>query len=96
VIVFNEDLEMTRPAADPEFLARLAAAGGGGEALRIEELPNFLNRLAEQPADRGKPRQTLRPDWQTRGRSPFLGIFFVVFCAVVCGEWGLRRWWGLV
>ena len=96
VIVYDEDLEMARPAADPEFLARLATAGGGGEALRVEDLGNFLNRLAEQPLDRGKPKQTLRPDWQTRGRSPFLGIYFVVFCVVVCAEWALRRWWGLV
>jgi hypothetical protein len=96
VIVYDEDLEMTRPAADPEFLSRLAAAGGGGEALRVQHLADFLNRLAEQPLERGKPRQVLRPDWQTRGRSPFLGIFFVVFCVVVCVEWGLRRWWGMV
>jgi uncharacterized membrane protein len=96
VIVYDEDLEMSRPAADPEFLARLAAAGGGGESLRIEQLAGFLSRLAEQPLDRGKPKQTLRPDWQTRGKSPFLAIFFVVFCVVVCVEWALRRWWGLV
>ncbi len=96
VIVYDEDLEMTRPAADPDFLARLAGAGGGGEALRVEQLPDFLNRLAEQPLERGKPRQVLRPDWQTRGRSPFLGVYFVVFCVVVGAEWALRRWWGLV
>jgi hypothetical protein len=96
VIVYDEDVEMARPAANPEFLAQLAAAGGGGEALRVERLPEFLSRLAEQPLDRGKPKLILRPDWQTRGRSPFLGVYFVVFCVVVGAEWALRRWWGLV
>jgi uncharacterized membrane protein len=96
VIVYDEDLEMTRRAADPEFLTRLAVAGGGGESLRVEQFADFLNRLTEQPLDRGRLKQTLRPDWQTRGRSPFLVIYFVVFCVVVCAEWALRRWWGLV
>src|SRR5262249_27125363 len=48
VIVYDEDTELTRPAADPEFLKKLTAASGG-EALRVEQLPDFLNRLAERP-----------------------------------------------
>jgi uncharacterized membrane protein len=95
VIVFDEDVEMLRPAADPEFLKKLSAAGGG-EALRVEQLPDFLNRLAEQRADQGKPKLLVRPDWRTTGRSGFLAAFFVIFCALVSAEWGLRRWWGMV
>jgi hypothetical protein len=95
VIVYDEDVELSRPAADPEFLAKLSAAGGGGEALRVEQLPDFLNRLAEKPLERGRERQHLRPDWQARGTSPFLWLFFLTFCVVVSLEWGLRRWWGL-
>jgi hypothetical protein len=86
---------MLRPAADPEFLKKLSAAGGG-EALRAEQLPDFLNRLAEQRADQGKPKLLVRPDWRTTGRSGFLAAFFVIFCALVSAEWGLRRWWGMV
>jgi uncharacterized membrane protein len=96
VIVYDEDLEMTRPAADPEFLKKLATAGGNGQSLRVEQLGEFLHGLAERPVVAGKPKLLLRPDWRTTGRSPFLGLFFVAFCAVVCLEWGLRRWWGLV
>jgi uncharacterized membrane protein len=95
VIVYDEDVEMLRPAADPEFLRKLSAAGGG-ESLRVEQLPDFLNRLAEQPIGRDKPRLLLRPDWRGTGRSPFFVAFFVAFCVVVSAEWGLRRWWGMV
>jgi hypothetical protein len=95
VIVYDEDVEMLRPASDPEFLKKLSAAGGG-EALRVEQLADFLNRLAEHRADVGKPRLLLRPDWRSTARSGFLAAFFVFFCLLVSAEWGLRRWWGLV
>ena len=95
VIVYDEDIEMTRPAADPEFMRKLATAGGG-EALTIEQLPEFLNRLAEQPLDPGKQKMDLRPDWRSTERSGFLIAFFVAFVAVVGLEWALRRWWGMV
>jgi uncharacterized membrane protein len=95
VIVYDEDIEMTRPAADPEFMRKLATAGGG-EALTIEQLPEFLNRLAEQPLDPGKQKMDLRPDWRSTARSGFLIGFFVAFVAVVGLEWALRRWWGMV
>jgi uncharacterized membrane protein len=95
VIVYDEDVEMLHPAADLEFLKKLASAGGG-EALRVEQLPDFLNRLAEQPLDRGKPKLLVRPDWRSTGRSGFLVAFFVAFCVLVSMEWGLRRWWGMV
>jgi uncharacterized membrane protein len=95
VIVYDQDLETMHPAADPEFLKRLAAAGGG-EALRVEQLPNFLNRLAERAADQGRPKLRLRPDWRSTAPSGFLVAFFLAFCVVVCAEWGLRRWWGMV
>jgi uncharacterized membrane protein len=95
VIVYDEDIEMTRPAADPEFMRKLATAGGG-EALTIEQLPEFLNRLAEQPLDRGKQKMDLRPDWRSTARSGFLMAFFAAFVAVVGMEWALRRWWGMV
>jgi hypothetical protein len=86
---------LAKPAADPEFLKKLAT-GGGGEALRVEQLPDYLSRLAEQPLDAGKPKLELRPDWRTTGRSGFLVAFFVLFSAVVSLEWGLRRYWGMV
>lgn len=95
VIVYDENVEMSRPAADHDFLAKLAAASGGGESRRIEELPDFLAKLAERPQERGRESMKRRPNWGTTERSPFLLAFFVAFCVVVSLEWGLRRWWGL-
>ncbi len=99
-IVYTEDLEMTRRAADHEFLRKLAAAGGG-EFHRVEELPAFLEKLQHDPLARAKPKTSRWPDWADAQRdpkspSPFRIGFFVLFVAVVSGEWLLRRRWGLV
>jgi uncharacterized membrane protein len=95
VIVYDEDVEMLRPAADPEFLKKLAAAGGG-EALRVEQLPDFLSRLATRTVGKENVKLLLKPDWRGTGRSGFLMAFFAAFCLLVSAEWGLRRWWGMV
>ena len=95
VIVYDKDIEMTYPAADPKSMRDLATAGGG-ESFTIEQLPEFLNRLAEQPLEPGKQKMELRPDWRSREPSGFLAAFFVAFVAVVGLEWALRRWWGMV
>jgi uncharacterized membrane protein len=95
VIVYDDDLEMTRPAADHDFLHKLAAAGGG-EFHRVEQLHTFLTRLLEDPKLEGKPKLDLRPDWRGTTRSPFLVLFFLLFVGVVSGEWWLRRRAGLV
>ena len=93
-LVYEEDLEMTRRAADHEFLDKLAAAGGG-QSRRVEELADFLNHLLQQPADTAGARLDLWPEWGTTRRSPFLVGFFVAFIALVSGEWLLRRRWGM-
>lgn len=95
IIVYDDDLELTRPAADPEFLRKLAVAGGG-EALRVEELVDFLARLANEPTDQVGQSIEWYPDWRTTRRSNFFVLFFLIFCAIVSLEWGLRRRWGLV
>jgi hypothetical protein len=95
VIVYDEDLEMMRAAADHDFLRKLAAEGGG-EFHRVEQLAAFLNSLLERPAERDRVRLDLWPDWRRTTRSPFLVLFFLLFVAAVCGEWLLRRRWGMV
>jgi uncharacterized membrane protein len=94
-IVYDEDVEMTRRAADHDFLKKLAAAGGG-DFHRVEELPNFLRRMQTENLARNKPKQTLRPDWRTTSRSPFFMLFFALFVTVLSIEWLLRRRWGMV
>jgi uncharacterized membrane protein len=94
-IVYDEEVEMMRRAADHDFLKKLASAGGG-EFHRVEELPSFLRRLQSENLARNRPKLTLRPDWRTNARSSFFPLFFAVFVAVLTGEWLLRRRWGMV
>src|SRR5262249_36392116 len=74
-VVYDEDAEAKWPAADDAFMRKVAAAGGG-EANRIEELPQFLLKLAERPLQSGRQEVTRRPNWQTKERSSFLMLFF--------------------
>ncbi|MGH7991845.1 MAG: hypothetical protein ACREDS_16840, partial [Limisphaerales bacterium] len=94
-IVYDEDIEMMRRAADHDFLKKLAASGGG-DFHRVEELPAFLRRMQSENLARHKPKLLLRPDWRTTGRSSFLMVFFVLFVMSLSLEWLLRRRWGMV
>jgi hypothetical protein len=94
-LVYDEDLETTRRAADHDFLKKLAAAGGG-EFHRGVELGRFLESLQQQPQNQTKPRLNYYPNWRATGRSSFLIGFFLAFVAVLSSEWLLRRLWGLV
>jgi uncharacterized membrane protein len=94
-IVYDEDLEMSRRAADHDFLRKLATAGGG-DFHRVEELPAFLRRMQNENLARNKPKMLLRPDWRTNGRSPFFPLFFALFVTLLSVEWVLRRRWGMV
>jgi uncharacterized membrane protein len=94
-LVYDEEVEMLRRAADHEFLRKLATAGGG-KFHQADELPGFLRELQSQPDARWRPKVNLWPNWRTTGTSPFLGFFFVLFVVVVSGEWYLRRRWGMV
>jgi hypothetical protein len=94
-IVYDEDLEMSRRAADHDFLRKLATAGGG-DFHRVEELPAFLRRMQNENLARNKPKLLLRPDWRTNSRSPFFMLFFALFVTLLSVEWVLRRRWGMV
>ncbi len=94
-LVYDDDLELMRRAADHDFLKKLATAGGGQLHL-AEELPRFLQQLQNQPHTLARAKVDLRPDWRTTGRSTFLPAFFALFVALLAGEWCLRRRWGLV
>ncbi|MCS6850026.1 MAG: glutamine amidotransferase [Gemmataceae bacterium] len=93
-LVYQDDVEMVRPAADHEFLAKLASTGAG-KALRLQDLPRFLRELSSQPLPQVRPQVELWPDWNTTTWTPFLPAYFLCFVALLTLEWGLRRWWGL-
>jgi uncharacterized membrane protein len=94
VIVYDEDVEMAQPAADLDFLARLASEGGG-DAYKAGALKELLARLAEQPASAAEVTRVTSPNWRTEERSGFLAAFLALFCVVMSLEWALRRWWGM-
>lgn len=106
-LVYQDDAELARQAADHDFLSRLANAGGG-KAYRSEELPQFLQDLRNLPLAQQKPRARLWPDWRRTPPSRTLGdqvnalaasgilACFVLFVLLLSLEWFFRRRWGLV
>jgi len=108
-LAYAQDLESLRLGADHDFLARLAAAGGGKFHLAGErELQTYLEELRTQAVAQGRPKADLWPDWRRNPASEGLrdqvsalwmsGALgcFLVFTTLVCLEWFLRRRWGMV
>jgi uncharacterized membrane protein len=108
-LCYPEDVENLRPAADHDFLKKLAQAGGGKFALADEQnLVRFLHDLAGQKADATRPKADLWPDWRRNPPSDSFGDqletlwnstalpFFLLFATFLCLEWFFRRRWGLV
>ncbi len=95
-LVWQEDTEMTRRAANHDFLKDLAAAGGGQFHLGgPEELARYLRELPAQPAGGLRPKPDLWPDWRRAGPSALPPALLLVFVALVSLEWFLRRRWGM-
>jgi uncharacterized membrane protein len=109
VLGYAEDLESLRPAADHEFLAKLASAGGGKLRQGTEaEVEKYLEQQYARPLAQRRPRAELCPEWRrdppsaaaddqvgALWASGTLACFFL-FAALVCAEWFLRRRWGMV
>ncbi|MBV9124569.1 MAG: hypothetical protein JO112_14525 [Planctomycetes bacterium] len=94
-VVYQDDAEMVRRAADHDFLIKLANAGGG-KYHEAHDLAGFLQELEKQPLAQGNQKVHLWPDWRRSTYSGFrVGLLFL-FVAVVSLEWLLRRRWGMV
>lgn len=106
-LVYQDEAERLRPAADHEFLGKLANAGGG-KFHRAEEFAPFLEKLGAQPLPQNKPKVKVWPDWKrlpaTRSAGDQLASLtgsgllpvLLLFVTLLSTEWLLRRRWGLV
>lgn len=106
-LVYRDEAEMVRQGADPDFLEKLAASGGG-KLHQPEELKTFLQELTAQVVPKNQAHAKLWPDWRrlpsSRGARDQVqtligsGILacFVLFVLLLSLEWLLRRIWGLV
>ncbi len=99
-LVYEEDQEMARIAADTTFMENLGKSGGGtyvGD--RGERLQEYLRSLLDKPPQLDRADFRLYPDWRNMEASAtgsgFLAIFYLIFVAILGGEWLLRRTWGL-
>jgi uncharacterized membrane protein len=90
-LVPAQDLELDRPAAEPSLMAQLAemTKPAGGAALAAEELPDLLQRLAEEPPELKEEVVARITYWDT-------WPFFLIFVGLLGTEWFLRKRWGLV
>ena len=90
-LVYEQDLELDNAVADPSLLVSLSAMTKdvGGQSLAPEELPDLLAQLRAKPLDLEVEAQVKHAPWDT-------WPFFLLFVAVISGEWYLRKKWGLV
>jgi uncharacterized membrane protein len=107
-MVYDEDRENQRPAADHELLQKIAAASGGKFSEAHEgRLAQFLEELPPL-MDAGRASSSRWPDWRRNPASDglrdqtaalwqsFALPCFLAFCSLLCLEWFLRRRWGMV
>lgn len=87
-LVFEEDLELENPVADPTLLATLASMSEG-KSLAAEELAGLVEQLQQYPDQLEveiERRETLWDSWP----------FFLLLVSLLGTEWYLRKRWGLV
>jgi uncharacterized membrane protein len=94
-LAFQDDTELLRPAANHDFLSRLAQTGGGTFHM-ADELHRFLEQLPTAGTGNAAPKLKYIPDWRSASLGVFPPLLFVLFVSLLGFEWGLRRWWGMV
>ena len=93
--VFDQDLELSDPSANPALLVNLAeiTKDAGGRALAPEELPALLRQIKDNPPDLEVQQQT---KWRLGDTAPDAWLFFLAVVGLLSGEWFLRKKWRLV
>jgi hypothetical protein len=93
-LVFDRDIELSTPAADPDLMASLAAwtRQEGGRTVSPEDLPKLLAELAEKPPE----YEVRQMRWKLAGTAGDAWAMFLLMTAVLSTEWYLRKRWRLV
>lgn len=93
-MVFDRDVELSNPAADPDQLASLAAwtKQDGGKLVQPEQFSALLDELAAKPPD-FEERQT---KWKLGSTPADAWPLFLLLTGLLTVEWFLRKKWGLV
>jgi len=93
-LVFDRDVELSTPAADPDLMASLSAwtRQEGGRTLAPEELPKLLGELADRPPEY-EERQTR---WKLGATGGDAWLALLALTGILSAEWYLRKRWGLV
>ena len=93
-LVFDRDIELSNPAADPDQMEALAkwTEGDGGQAVAPEGLSGKIDEIR----NRKKEYETRQTKWQLASTPTDAWLFFVVFVALLGTDWFLRKKWGLV
>ncbi len=86
--VYEDDSELSAPAADIALLEQMATITGG-EYVPPERLTAFLESLREKDLHLEVERLTQVRLWDN-------WYFFLAFVALLVAEWTLRKWKGLV
>lgn len=86
--VFRQDLELANPRANPLVMRQIAEATSGGVRLP-EDLPAIFAEIAARPPTIESTEEWSMSPWDT-------WPMFLLMAACLCGEWFLRKRWGLV
>jgi uncharacterized membrane protein len=92
--IFDQDLELSNPAADHDLLRRLASitSESGGRMLAREELPQLLESLKGLPEQIAVEHETR---WRLAGTAGDAWAFYLLMAGLLISEWYLRKKWSL-
>jgi hypothetical protein len=92
-MTYRDDIEQLNRTANHSLLEQIARSTGGTFRLH-GGLHSLLEELNPQAASESI-RLLKLPNWDEP--NPWLQTaLFLAFVGLLCGEWLLRRWWGLV
>jgi hypothetical protein len=86
--VYRQDMELANPRANPLLMRQLAELTGG-DVVPPEELSELFRAIAARPVELQTLEERSYSPWDTW---PMLALL----AGCLCGEWFLRKRWGLV